>query len=284
MKGTGKKIISIIFFSTFFTRIFAKSISIDFYGVSCPDAETNMIQLTEEFFIAQLKELSYTVVDCRSSDISKRTFDDSEIFNKSSENANIFFATITKQNNQKDSWNCKLILFNNKSKNKVIQEKEYDSFYKILMEKKDFISQVLTKFYQQDSYKKDDSSSNPRKIPASTQNIAGNWSADDYIDKIVILKGGRGFIIFKNGASMNISVLIDENDRSNVKILQTSRSNASFFPEMDRKAALDLAPTAKPIEWSFCLTNNMTLEGTKKTISQSGSYIQIPAKWTKNEQ
>ena len=40
----------------------------------------------------------------------------------------------------------------------------------------------------------------------STEFLSGTWGGEDTIDKIVIMRGGRGFVIFKNGSSMNITV------------------------------------------------------------------------------
>lgn len=242
-----------------------------------------MIKMTEELFIAQLKELSYIVTDCRSPDFSSNIKNGtSPVFIHSSGNTITFYCVISKTTDSKESWNCKIFVANLIDKNQLVEEKEYDSFYKILMEKKDFLAGIFETFnkpYQAVQEQKND----PRKTPASTQNIFGNWAGDNYIDKIVILKGGRGFIIFKNGASMNITVNVDPEKQNQIKVLQTSRPNASFFPEMERKAALDLAPTAKPIEWTFSLIDEKTMKGTKTTVSQNGSYIAVPATWTKKD-
>lgn len=266
-----------------FTKGFAKSREVDFYGVVCSDADSNMIKMTEELFLAQLKDLSYIVTDCRSEEFSSNIKNGiTPSFKATSSNRIIFYSMISKNSGSREYWSCKIIVSNHTDKNEVIEEKEYDSFYKILMEKKEFLAGIMERFNRH--YESAKTASNDlRKIPASTQNIFGNWSGDNYIDKIVILKGGRGFIIFKNGASMNITVNIDPSDHNQIKVIQTSRPNASFFPEMDRKAALDLAPTAKPIEWTFSLIDQKTLKGTKTTVSQNGSYIAVPATWTKKD-
>ena len=64
--------------------------------------------------------------------------------------------------------------------------------------------------------------------------LAGTWTGDTLIDKIVILRGGKGFVIFKNGASMNIVISING---SSVTVIQKGRSNASFYPELSRELA-----------------------------------------------
>ena len=86
----------------------------------------------------------------------------------------------------------------------------------------------------------------------STENLSGTWSGEENIDKIVILRGGRGFVIFKNGASMNITV---ENKDNQIVITQKGRSNASFYPELERNTALNAALSADPIEWILKFTD-----------------------------
>ena len=106
----------------------------------------------------------------------------------------------------------------------------------------------------------------PKKNSSVTIEIlAGTWTGEKNISKIVILRGGRGFIIFTNGASMNINVSIDEN--SFIHIKQTSSSNASFYPELPRKNALEIAPFAKPIEWILQYNDDDSLSGIKNTIT-----------------
>lgn len=115
----------------------------------------------------------------------------------------------------------------------------------------------------------------------STENLSGTWSGEDYIDKIVILRGGRGFVIFNNGASMTISVKLSGAD---VIITQNGRSNASFYPDLPRQNALTAALEAEPIEWKLTFADNNTLTGSKKTIKANGEtfeYNTIKVKWNR---
>ena len=100
--------------------------------------------------------------------------------------------------------------------------------------------------------------------------LSGIWSGEPFTDKIVILRGGRDFIIFKNGATMNISVSAEENSEhgSLIKIRQIGKPNASFYPELPREIALSVAPNASPIEWNFTMNDENALSGTKTTLLQ----------------
>ena len=77
------------------------------------------------------------------------------------------------------------------------------------------------------------------------------------------MRGGRGFVIFKNGSSMNITVEIKA---ANIIITQNGKANASFFPELPREVALKEAVNADPIRWVLTLDDDNTLSGTKSTL------------------
>ncbi|MBQ5471718.1 MAG: hypothetical protein IIT58_06915, partial [Treponema sp.] len=55
----------------FNTPVFSQEIKkIDFYGVLSPDADKNMIKMTEDLFYTQLSELSIELKDSRSPEFS----------------------------------------------------------------------------------------------------------------------------------------------------------------------------------------------------------------------
>ncbi|MCR5290693.1 MAG: hypothetical protein K6E51_11935, partial [Treponema sp.] len=60
--------------------------------------------------------------------------------------------------------------------------------------------------------------------------------------------------------------LSNTSDGIAVTIKQSDKPNASFFPELPRKIALDNAPSAQPVEWNLTLTDTNTMEGTKETL------------------
>ena len=45
--------------------------------------------------------------------------------------------------------------------------------------------------------------SNEPYTEATLETLAGTWTGEALVDKVIILRGGNGFVIFKNGASMN---------------------------------------------------------------------------------
>ena len=273
-------LIFLLFFLNF--SIFSQNLPLFFYGILSNDADENMLGMTEDMFLKQLRELNPNVADLRlSKDDFKSFYTEQELndFFKINPSKSIIFARISKTAENEGKWNCKIYL---KYKNQPLEifEKDYDSYYKILMESKDFLQEIFNS-------KKEPSQQNaqtPKTLsgPLTTEILSGTWKGEDFINKIVIMRGGRGFIIFKNGASMNISVKIEGNT---VHITQTSSSNASFYPELPREAALKIATFAKPIEW-FLSYSNGTLSGTKHTVSLNSSNVaeesNINVIWIKN--
>ena len=66
-------------------------------------------------------------------------------------------------------------------------------------------------------------------------------------------------------SGLNRTIKIED---ENLIATQISKSNASYFPEISREKALELAPTAEPIEWKLNIKNSSELEGTKYTLTE----------------
>jgi hypothetical protein len=112
-------------------------------------------------------------------------------------------------------------------------------------------------------------------VVQSTEFLSGTWGGEDNIDKIVIMRGGRGFVIFKNGASMNITVeLANTGSGQNIIITQNGKANASFFTEIPRELALKEAVNAQPIKWVLEMNDEDTLSGIKNTLILSDGTAQ----------
>lgn len=297
-------------FFLIFSLIYLQSVSsnesqlIDYYGVFSPDADKNMIKMTEDLFFTQLSEMNISINDRRrltgNAGLTSSDIDFSESENK----AMSFYVEIKRKGDALSKWNCTIFLKNNSTQHIASFNREYDSYYKILMDSKTslkgiFHDLVLSSETSENAAGEESPSGavgstgsstgtgnssgatnsssgegisrTPKTasfVPASTENISGTWSGEEHIDKIVILKGGRGFIILKNGASMNVSITQGKTDdgRTAFLVKQTSHSNASYFPEIPRSKALEAAVKAPPIEYTLVLTDSDTLSGTKATL------------------
>ena len=243
--------------------------------------------MTSDLYYTQLSEINnFSVSDKRSSpSLSERP--DAADF---SDGKLSFFTLITKDS-KSDKWITTYYVVDKTRNEEHSKKKTYDSFYKILMEPKDVLKDTIKQLIENDSSTTsitasvNDSSSIKGASIASTEELSGTWGGEENINKIVIMRGGRGFVIFNNGASMNITVeLSGSADNKKVVITQKGNSNASFYPDLKRTAALSAAVSAKPITWTLTLTDNNTLKGIKNTLLPDGDNYKegsISVIWTR---
>lgn len=262
-----------------FLAVFALSAeTVDFFATASSSKDSNMIKMTTDLFFAQFQAVDgYSVNDRRN-----------ENYNPSEETRNIsFYAEI--QEDTDGGWLCTLNAIKADGKQNVSSTKKYDTYYKILLDAKPSLENLLKNLsgnIQLPSSQETQNQENREQQTSyanSIEAIAGTWTGEPLIEKILILRGGRGFVIFKNGASMNISITVQGNS---IKIRQNGKPNASFFPEIPRQEALKNAATAAPVEWNMTLSGN-TLSGKKTTLVENKnspegiSQGEIEVSWTK---
>lgn len=243
--------------------------------------------MTSDLYYTQLSEINnFSVEDKRTTpSLSERP--DAEVF---SSNSLSFFTLINKDLNS-DKWITTYYVVDKAHNEEHSKKKIYDSFYKILMESKDVLKDTIKQLIENDSSATaitasvQEKSASTASAITSTEELSGTWGGEENINKIVIMRGGRGFVIFNNGASMNITVELSGQDNNRqVLIKQKGNSNASFYPDLKRTAALTAAVSAAPIKWTLSLTDTNTLKGVKYTLLPDGdSYKEgsINVTWTR---
>ena len=260
--------IFLILFST--AGLYAQNYDIDYYGVVSKEIDTNMAKMTSDLYYTQLSEINnFNITDKRTDFLSSVAPDNSTF----SDNKLSFFTTIEKDKNS-DSWITTYHVIDKFNNEEHTKQKKYDSFYKILMESKNILKETIKNLIENDVSPdplqkpsvKNDSFPGESVQLTSTESLSGTWTGEENINKIVILRGGRGFVIFKNGASMNVTVTLSEENPSDIIIIQNGRANASFYPELPRNMALKAALDASPIRWILKLTDSNTLTGNKETL------------------
>ena len=244
---------------------------VDYYGVISQSSDTNILKMAQDVFFTQLSAISSITVDDKRSDTTT-TLSALPDFSSSAQNHIIFYAEIEeKRNDSAKSWVCTFKATIPLENRNVFKTEEYASYYKILSSSKSTIEQVLEQL---------DSSQSPAPVfaddsPAEAVNtdaIAGIWQGEPYTDKIILMRSGKGFVIFKNGASMNVKIAVEgKGDAQEIKIIQDGKPNASFYPALSREIAVQAAASAEPITWSLKLVNGTTLSGTKTTLVEGGN-------------
>ena len=271
--------------------IHAEDLLVDYYGVVSASSDTNMLKMAQDVFFTQLKSIDGITVDDKRPNLSKASV---SLLEFARTNAKVlFYAEISDSKNASGQtiWNCR---FNAVTQSDGITHsttENYESYYKILVGAKTAIEKVLSDLK---SPAPEFIGSNKANISADfstgidIESLAGTWSGEPFADKIIILRGGRGFVIFKNGATMNIKISVKKANVSGktteLEIAQVGKSNASFFPELPREEALACAAAARPITWNFSLTSADTLEGVKNTVIQTNDGTEqgtVNSSWTR---
>lgn len=270
-----------------------------YYGVVTNVNDQNMLNITQDLFFAQLRGIGYLNPQDMRDDSVKDSYDQIQ----RDQNGDSFFSLVQEQIQDQgglvfvariyrprsdEKWNCAFIVKNLKNGAVASKSKEYDSYYKILTDAKVLIQSVVAQASGNDSLEaggaqKITSGPPPEFAESGTENIAGSWGGEASASKIILLRSGRGFIVFNNGATMNVTVSSRDNG-SSIRIVQRDKFNASFYPEIDRQTILNYAESASPIEWNLTLSKNGSLVGKKKTLVQSGSAVEpasVDVAWTR---
>lgn len=276
-----------------------KKYNLYYFGVVTNVNDQNMLNITQDLFFAQLRGISWLETqDMREDDIKDfykqiQTDESGEAFfslaqsKVKSDGAIAFVARIYRPRSD-EKWQCAFIAKNLETGGVCSKGKEYDSYYKILTDAKLLIQNVVSQAAgnsgsDQAGAQKAQGGAKADFTESATDNIAGSWGGERDASKIILLRSGRGFIVFNNGATMNVTVSAKE-DGSSIKIVQRDKFNASFYPDIDRQTILNYADSAPPIEWNLTLTKSGSLVGKKKTLAQSGGSVEpvsVDVSWTK---
>ncbi|MCR4823182.1 MAG: hypothetical protein K5873_09970 [Treponema sp.] len=269
----------------------AEDILVDYYGVVSASSDTNMLKMAQDVFFTQLKSIDGVTVDDKRPDLSRAS---PSIPQFAMTNAKAFFyAEISDSKNDAGQtvWNCRFNAVTREDGLTHSTSENYESYYKILVGAKNAIEKVLSDIKAPVPEFKGANKNNITEdfnTGIDIESLAGTWAGEPFADKIIILRGGRGFVIFKNGATMNIKISVKqstiEGKNTNLEIRQVGKSNASFFPELPREEALACAAKANPITWNFTLTSADTLEGIKNTVIQTNDGTRngsVNSSWTR---
>ena len=273
-----KKAVLLVIISTIFSLQLICQSKIGFFMAVSDSSDTATINLTQDLYFQKLSLLPNVVV----SDLREINFSSANL----SEYPDLDFVFYPEIQENGTGWKCIFHAKKISSNQNYTAEKTYDSYYMILMDAKTEVTKFIEKLNSptKDSSFDENSSNNSSSTESyiSIESLSGTWTGEEFIDKIVILRGGRGFVIYQNGASMNISLILENGV---LLITQISKANASYFPEISREKALELAPTAEPIKWNLNIKNSSELEGTKYTLTEkdknSPEFSYIPVKWKK---
>ena len=276
----------------------AKKFSLSYFGVVTNVNDQNMLNITQDLFYAQLRGISYLEIrDLRDEEIKEsysqiQTDQDGQAFFSLVEGSlplqcDLLFAARIYRPRSDEKWSCAFLAKNLQSGRIFSRSKEYDSYYKILTDAKVLINSLMSEasgiLGGEAGAAKRGAAAPGEALDGGAESLAGSWGGEKSASKIILLRSGRGFIVFNNGATMNVSVSLKDGG-SSVKIIQKDKFNASFYPDIDRQTVLNYADSAPPIEWNMTMSSDGSLVGKKKTLVQSGSAVEpasVDVVWTK---
>lgn len=95
--------------------------------------------------------------------------------------------------------------------------------------------------------------------------LAGSWRGEPGVEKIMILRGGRGVAILSSGVSMPLELMLSEGI---LVVRQKGPSNVRQFIDLPDQVARQAVSAAPPLEWYLMVSQDLkTLGGTKKTVT-----------------
>ena len=102
-------------------------------------------------------------------------------------------------------------------------------------------------------------------VPVSSlDSLAGSWRGESGIDKVMILRGGRGVAVLSSGVSISLEIFLSGND---LVVRQKGLASPRQFIDLPDPVARQAANIAPPLEWIFRVTRDQSaLVGTKKTV------------------
>lgn len=99
---------------------------------------------------------------------------------------------------------------------------------------------------------------------SSIDSLAGSWNGERGIEKIMILRGGRGAAVFSSGFSLMISLSIQNGE---LIVVQRGNSSPLQFVDLPDPVAEKAAEQAPPIEWRFRISDDGNiLAGEKNSV------------------
>ena len=183
---------------------------IEFYSTKSDSADVEMIGMTTDLYYNQLQNTNgYSVIDKR--DITYNTV-------TKAKQAISFYAQIEQASEEDGTWTCTLHAIDGKTNKESSIVKNYESYYKILLDAKTSINTLLAKLSEPSG------STGEIKSPMDLQDLYGTWDAENSVNKIVIMQNRKGFVIYDNGTSMNVSVSVDG---SNITVRQIEKTDSS---------------------------------------------------------
>jgi hypothetical protein len=239
------------------------------YSLSSDNANDTLSRTVNDLVFSFIRELrTYRMVDMRSESlpVDLRVPDGTDY---------LFYGSLKEQ---PDGIRLELVLKGGPDSVTRMISRVYENSNRILLE-----SRMLVRTLFDQSVPLPDPSANQEAAPPSggteqqevpsdalmpvrnTDSLAGSWRGEEGLEKIMLLRGGRGVAVLSSGISISLDLVIVGDD---LVIRQKGSINPRQFSDLPDSVARQASAIVPPLEWRFRVSvDQKKLSGTKKTVT-----------------
>ena len=225
------------------------------YQLQAPAISEQTAQTVDDLVFSFIKELkAYAIFDLRNQSVPADFPNDSAI-------DYIFFGALE---DVPEGIKLELILKGRKDQVTRIISKVYDNINKILLDSRLLVFNLFDFSVPLEQL--------ARSLPQTEQNtefgyietvdsLAGSWKGEPGLDRVMILRGGRGMAVFSSGVSVSLDLKIE-----NGYLLVTQKGNLQprQFLNLPDEIARQAVQKTNPPQWRFLVSSDKKiLSGTK---------------------
>ncbi len=225
------------------------------YQLQAPTITEQITQTVDNLVFSFIKELkTYTIFDLRSQSVPADFPNDTAI-------DYIFFGALEEV---PDGIKLELILKGRTEQLTRIISKVYDNVNKILLDSRLLVFNLFDFSVPLEQL--------ARSLPQTEQNtefgyidtvdsLAGSWKGEQGLDRVMILRGGRGMAVFSSGVSVSLDLKIDN---GYLLVTQKGSLQPRQFLNLPDEIARQAVQKTNPPQWRFLVSpDKKILSGTK---------------------
>lgn len=225
------------------------------YQLQAPTMTEQTAQTVDNLVFSFIKELkTYTIFDLRSQSVTADFPNDPAI-------DYIFFGALEEV---PEGIKLELILKGRKDQFTRIISKVYDNINKILLDSRLLVFNLFDFSVPLEQL--------ARSLPQTEQNtefgyidtvdsLAGSWKGEQGLDRVMILRGGRGMAVFSSGVSVSLDLKIDN---GYLLVTQKGSLQPRQFLNLPDEIARQAVQKTNPPQWRFLVSpDKKILSGTK---------------------
>ena len=225
------------------------------YQLQAPVMSEQIVQTVDNLVYSFIKELrAYTIFDFRSMPVPTDFPDNTAI-------DYIFFGVLEEV---PEGIKLELILKGRKNQFTRMISKVYDNLNKILLDSRLLVFNLFdfsVPLEQLANSVPQNEQSTEFGYVETVDSLAGSWKGEPGLDRVMILRGGRGMAVFSSGVSVSLDLKID-----NGYLLVTQKGNLQprQFLNLPDEIARQAVQKTNPPQWRFLVSaDKKILSGTK---------------------